>query len=137
MTEARDSTTPDGSTPEPTTPGHTSGAPDVDPDSAPETRGARPAPGLTSRGRVKSTRAGAWWTGLVLAAIIAIFFLVFIVQNSESVNIKFLGLEGSISLAVALLASAVAGALVVAVPGVARVIQLRRALAKSAKAARS
>lgn len=96
---------------------------------APTTPGA----GLNSRGRVKRTRASGLWVGLITAAILAIAFLVFIAQNSEKVSIKFIGFEGQLSLAIALLLSAVIGALVVAVPGIVRIGQLRRALRKNAK----
>jgi uncharacterized integral membrane protein len=58
---------------------------------------------------------------------------VFIAQNSEKVSIEFLGFEGRLSLAIALLLSAVIGALVVAVPGIVRIAQLGRALRKNAK----
>lgn len=94
----------------------------------------RPHAGLTSRGRVKSTRASGLWIGLVSAALLAVIFLIFIVQNSKKVTIHFLGFDGDLSLAVALLLSAVIGALVVAVPGIVRISQLRRALRRNAKA---
>jgi putative membrane protein len=71
--------------------------------------------------------------GLITAAVLAIGFLVFIVQNYEKVSIEFLGFEGRLSLAIALLLSAIIGALVVAVPGAVRIGQLRRALRKNAK----
>lgn len=93
----------------------------------------RPTHGFDSRGKVRTTRAGAWWTALVFAAVLSVLILVFIVQNGESVTIRFLGWEGELPLAVSLLAAAVAGALVVAIPGIFRIIQLRRALTRNAK----
>lgn len=96
-------------------------------------RPATPAAGLDRKGRVKRTRASGLWIGLISAAVLAVGFLVFIAQNSEKVSIKFLGFEGQLSLAIALLLSAVIGALVVAVPGIVRIGQLRRALRKNAK----
>jgi putative membrane protein len=112
---------------EPTAPAP--GRPSVEPDHA----GDRPAAGLDRHGRVKRTRASGLWVGVVTAAVLAIGFLVFIVQNSEKVSIRFLGFEGRLSLAIALLLSAIIGALVVAVPGIVRIGQLRRALRKNAK----
>lgn len=94
----------------------------------------RATAGLDRRGRVKRTRAGALWIGLVSAAVLAIAFLIFITQNSDKVTIHFLGFDGELSLAIALLMSAVIGALVVAVPGIVRITQLHRALRKNAKA---
>jgi putative membrane protein len=109
------------------------GGPGVD-DRAAVEPSSRPAAGLDSRGHVKRTRASDLWIGLITAAVLAILFLVFIAQNSDKVPIEFLGWEGRVSLAISLLLSAVIGALVVAVPGIVRIIQLRRALRKNAKA---
>lgn len=118
-------------TPDEPTPGRpapTTGGADAVPEAA-----APHAAGLDSRGRVKATRASGLWIGLVSAAVIAVLFLIFIAQNSEKVTIHFLGLDGELSLAISLLLSAVIGALVVAVPGIVRISQLRRALRKNAK----
>lgn len=102
------------------------------------TTGADPAPasasqaGLTGKGRVRRTRVSALWIGVVVAAVLAIFLLIFIAQNSDAVTIAFLGWEGQISLAVAMLLAAVVAVLIVAVPGSLRIGQLRRALRKNA-----
>lgn len=104
--------------------------PDVAEPSAPTERRSA---GLDRKGRVKRTRASELWIGLVTAAVLAVLFLVFIAQNSDSVTIHFLGWDGELSLAVALLLSAVIGALVVAVPGIVRIVQLRTALRRNAK----
>src|SRR5690349_11997044 len=72
------------------------------------------------------TRAGALWAGIVVSAVVLVLLLIFIVQNGDPVEIAFLGWAATLPTGVALLAAAVAGILVVAVPGVARIIQLRR-----------
>ncbi|HEX6195100.1 MAG TPA: lipopolysaccharide assembly protein LapA domain-containing protein [Jiangellaceae bacterium] len=82
-----------------------------------------PAPAERKLGR---TRASELWAGLIVAALVLIFLLVFILQNLDSVEIQFLGFSGSLPLGVAMLLSAVGGLLMVAIPGVARMIQLRR-----------
>ncbi|HET6874173.1 MAG TPA: lipopolysaccharide assembly protein LapA domain-containing protein [Acidimicrobiales bacterium] len=76
--------------------------------------------------RPHSTRASAVWTGLGVAVVLTILLLVFIVQNARSVPVHFLGVGGHFPLALGLLASAVAGALIVLIPGVIRMAQLRR-----------
>lgn len=86
------------------------------------------AAGMTSRGRIRSTRVGAWWTGLIIAAVLLVALLVFVAQNSHTVSVRYLGLHGEVSLAVALLLSAVTAVLIVAIPGTARILQLRYAL---------
>lgn len=69
---------------------------------------------------------GGLWVGLVLSAFVLIFLLVFILQNPTSVRIAFLGWDGVLPTGVALLFAAVAGVLLVAVPGSVRIGQLRR-----------
>jgi uncharacterized integral membrane protein len=80
---------------------------------------------------VRRTRTGGVWVGLVSAAIVLILLLIFILQNSHEVTIRFLGFHGQLSLAVALLLSAVCGVLLVAIPGTGRIVQLRRAVRKA------
>lgn len=98
--------------------------------------GRRRPSGLDDDGHVKGSRSGALYIGLILAAVLAILVLVFIVQNSESTTIRFLGFEGSLPLGVGVLLAAVAGMLIVALPGSMRILQLRRSLAKNEKRAR-
>jgi len=75
---------------------------------------------------VTRTRTGGLWTGLILSAIVLIFLLVFILQNNRPVVINFLGFSGTLPTGVALLLAAVAGLLLVAIPGGLRILQLRR-----------
>lgn len=81
---------------------------------------------------VTRTRTGGLWTGLILSALVLVVLLVFILQNQARVQITFLGLAGSLPLGVALLLAAVAGLLLVAIPGGLRILQLRRAARRSA-----
>ena len=75
---------------------------------------------------VRRSRSGGLWTGLILSAIVLIFLLVFILQNQDSVRITFLWFGGSLPVGVALLLAAIAGLLLVAIPGGVRMTQLRR-----------
>ena len=75
--------------------------------------------------RSNATRAGTVWVAVVVALILLVLLIIFILTNQSSVNIVFLGLESSLPLGVALLVSAVAGGLLVAAAGVARILQLR------------
>jgi uncharacterized integral membrane protein len=79
------------------------------------------------------SRSGGLWTGLILSAIVLIFLLVFILQNQISVTIRFLGFAGSVPVGVALLLAAIAGLLLVAIPGGMRILQLRRAARRAAR----
>lgn len=75
---------------------------------------------------VPLTRAGAAWVGVSAAAVVAILLIIFLVQNTHLVQVNFLGMSSSTSLALMLLIAAVAGVFITAVLGTARMIQLRR-----------
>jgi uncharacterized integral membrane protein len=84
-------------------------------------------PGIASlpTHRVKRTRAGGLWAGLVLAAVILLLLLIFILENGRQVSISYFGARAHSPLGVALLLAAVLGVLIVVIPGTARIIQLR------------
>lgn len=82
---------------------------------------------------LQRSRSGGLWTGLILSAIVLIFLLVFILQNQIAVTITFLGFQGSVPVGVALLLAAIAGLLLVAIPGGVRMMQLRRAARRAAR----
>jgi uncharacterized integral membrane protein len=65
-------------------------------------------------------------TGLIAAALALAVAMIFIIQNARAVSISFLGAHLRLSLAVALLFAAIAGALIMAAAGTARITQLRR-----------
>jgi len=73
----------------------------------------------------RPTRTGNIHAGLIIAAVLLVLLVVFLAQNAHTVNISFLGAHLHVSLAVALLAAAIAGALIVGVAGTARITQLR------------
>jgi uncharacterized integral membrane protein len=72
-----------------------------------------------------NTRIGSVWMAVAVAVVLGVALIDFIVQNTRSVRVEFFSATGQIPVAVALLAAAVAGALVVLVAGVARTTQLR------------
>jgi uncharacterized integral membrane protein len=82
---------------------------------------------------VKRTRTGGLWVGLILSALVLVFLLVFILQNNVPVEINFLGASGTLPTGVALLFAAIAGLLLVAIPGGLRILQLRRAARAGAR----
>ena len=67
-------------------------------------------------------------TALIVSIAALIVVLIFIIQNAHAVGISFLGAHLHLSLAVALLLAAVAGALVMAAAGTARITQLRQVM---------
>lgn len=74
----------------------------------------------------KGSRTGGAWVIAVLAAVVLLFLLVFILRNLGEVRISVLWMTVSLPLGVALLLAAICGALLVAIPGTGRIIQLRR-----------
>ena len=97
------------------------------PEAAPATDGGS---GRISPGR---TRVGGTWIGFILGALVLIFLLVFIVQNLVPIEVTFLGLRGTLPLGIWLLFAAIAGVLLLAVPGLGRLIQWRRATKRAGK----
>lgn len=81
-------------------------------------------------GKVRGSRFGGLWIGLIVAAVILVLLLIFILQNSQSVRIELFGWTWQASLAVAILLGVAAGALLVALPGTVRILQLRRQVRK-------
>ena len=128
-----DRSTTDGTAPATTKPDATAPRDTAPEAPAQQDEAARKRSGLTEKNKVRRTRVSGLWIGIVIAAILAVFLLIFIAQNSEDVTIKFLTWEGDVPLAVAMLAGAVVAVLIVAVPGSLRIAQLRRALRKNAK----
>jgi uncharacterized integral membrane protein len=85
--------------------------------------GARQA--LPPQHVVRRTRIGGFWLASGSFAVVLLLLLIFILENGRGVDVAYLGAHGHLPLGVALLLAAVLGAGMVAVPGAARVIQLR------------
>lgn len=76
--------------------------------------------------KVGPTRLSGAWTAAIVAVVLVVAMLIFILQNEREVPISFVSLHGHLPLGVALLFSAVIGAVIVLVCGTARILQLRR-----------
>jgi putative membrane protein len=77
------------------------------------------------RGRLR-TRISGMRAGLIAGVVALAVVMIFIIQNAHSVDISFLGAHLRLSLAVAIILAAIAGALLMAAAGTARITQLRR-----------
>jgi uncharacterized integral membrane protein len=97
---------------------------------------ASPATAQPAKRDRASTRTARAWTGTVAAIVLLILLLIFILQNTASVKINFLGAHGHVPFGVALLAAAVAGGLIVAIVGVARMGQLKLRARRAERAAK-
>jgi len=65
---------------------------------------------------------------LCAAALIAVALIIFMVQNTGTVAVSFLGTTGHTSLGLMLLIAAVGGILLTLILGSARIVQLRLAV---------
>jgi len=91
---------------------------------------AAPTPRRGSLG----SRIGTARTALIAGALVLVVVLIFIIENAHAVTITFFGAHLRISLAVALLLAAIAGALIMAAAGTARITQLRMAMRRNRRA---
>jgi lipopolysaccharide assembly protein A len=97
---------------------------------------APPPPRPPRDGRMR-TRISGMRTGLIAGVIGLIVVMIFIIQNAHAVNISFLGAHLRLSLAVALFLAAIAGALLMATAGTARITQLRRIMRRDRRKAQA
>jgi uncharacterized integral membrane protein len=75
--------------------------------------------------RFRHTRTSAVWAAVFVAVLFGVALVDFIAQNTRDVRVNFFSVSGRMPGAVALLAAALAGAIVVLAVGVGRVAQLR------------
>jgi uncharacterized integral membrane protein len=76
------------------------------------------------------------WVSIGFAVILLVLLIIFIAENSRKVTISFLGANGTLSLALAMLIAAVAGALITLLVGTTRIVQLRREVHRQHRAAK-
>jgi uncharacterized integral membrane protein len=75
--------------------------------------------------KIRRTGAGGVWVAMACFAVVLLLLLIFILQNSRTMGISYLGAHGHVPLGVALLLAAVFGVILVVLPGTARIIQMR------------
>lgn len=94
-----------------------------------------PSPATTAGKTAPRTRISSAWTAVAVGLLFLLALLIFIFQNLENVRVTFITLHASFPLALSLLSASVAGALVVLLLGVSRIVQLRRVARHHRKAA--
>jgi lipopolysaccharide assembly protein A len=83
------------------------------------------------------TRISAMRTSLIAGFALLTVVMIFIIQNAHAVNISFLGAHLRLSLAVALILAVIAGALIMAAAGTARIAQLRQIMRRDRRKPRA
>jgi uncharacterized integral membrane protein len=107
----------------PTTPSAETPAGQPAPDTTPQAPPQPPAP--PAQHTLKRTRISGLWVAVGCFAVILLLLLIFILQNSQKVDISYMGAHGHLPLGVALLFAAVCGVILVVLAGTARISQLR------------
>ncbi len=69
-------------------------------------------------------KTAAVWLSLILGAIVLILLLIFVIQNNVTATFQYFNAEFDLPLGVAMLLAAIAGALVMALVGSVRMIQM-------------
>jgi lipopolysaccharide assembly protein A len=119
--------------PQPATQAAQPDAPPPQPDTTttpPPQQQAGPPPPHT----IKHTRISGLWIAVGIFALVLLFLLIFILQNSRGVDISYLGAHGHMPLGVALLLAAVCGALLAILAAAARMAQLHSTARKHRRA---
>lgn len=75
---------------------------------------------------LRSSRTSRAWIAVVVLVVVVLLLVTFIAQNTQSVEVSFLGWDGTTPLSVALLIAAAAGLVVAVAAGALRIWQLRR-----------
>lgn len=75
---------------------------------------------------LRGSRTSGTWVAVIVLAVLLLLLAVFILQNTQKVDVAFFGWDGRAPLAATLLIAAAGGALVVASAGMLRIVQLRR-----------
>ena len=96
----------------------------TDPADAPQTSAGPPTTPTGSR--MPHTRTSAAWIAICTAALSFVVLIIFMLQNTRSVEVTFLWMHGTLPLALALFIAAVGSAILAMAVGVARITQLRR-----------
>ncbi len=117
------------------------------PNPAPEANPAT-APGLSDRERkaladyhkeqrkVKGSFAASTWAALIVGFLLLILLIIFILQNQQKAVMNFFSWTVEFPAGIAFLIFAIAGALIMALVGGWRMLELRRQVKKHAQAQR-
>jgi uncharacterized integral membrane protein len=108
-------------------------SPEPESESAPS---PAPASSALPQHKIQRTRVSGLWVATGCFAVLLLLLLIFILQNGDRVKINIFGANPTLPLGVALLLAAVLGALLVALIGAARVVQLRHTARRIARKAR-
>lgn len=96
-------------------------------------RPAAPEPAAELEPAGGGGKTAGMWIGLILGAIILVLLLIFVIQNNTTAGFQYFGAAFDLPLGVAMLLAAIAGALVMALVGSVRMIQMSFTIRKLRK----
>ena len=94
----------------------------------------RPDAGTPTKDPLRGSRTSGLWATVIALGLVQLLLIIFVAQNTQKVNVSFLGWDGQTPLAVALLIAAAAGLFIAAVAGSLRILQLRRRVKRGTSA---
>jgi len=97
------------------------------------TTGATPSHQPKPKDPLRGSRTSGVWVAVLGLLVLLVLMAIFILQNTQSVEVSFLGWTGSAPLSASLLIAVVAGMLLAVSAGALRIMQLRRRVKRSRK----
>lgn len=83
---------------------------------------------------LRGSKASGFWATVIALLVVLVLLAVFVLQNTQSVEISFFGWSGSAPLAAAMMIAAAAGLIIAIGAGTLRILQLRRRVKRVRKA---
>jgi uncharacterized integral membrane protein len=111
----------------------------ADPGAPPATDPSTPPPAsggsaTEPKDPLRGSRTSGLWSVVVLLVVLLVLLAIFVLQNTQKVEISFLGWNGTAPLAAALLIATAAGLVLAVAAGTLRILQLRRRVKRDRKA---
>ncbi len=91
------------------------------------------APARDGKDPLRGSRTSGVWTAVVALIVLLVLLAVFVLQNTQEVQVTYFGWEVQAPLAAALLIATAAGGLIVVAAGSLRILQLRRRVRRERK----
>lgn len=101
-------------------------APETDSETTSPPSQSAPSQSGQTRDPLRGSRTSGFWGSVVSLGVVLVLLIIFIAQNTRSTTVSFLGWDGNVPVAVALLIAATAGLFLATVAGSLRILQLRR-----------
>jgi uncharacterized integral membrane protein len=95
-------------------------------DPEPEQTEASTPPSASAQDPLRRSRTSSAWVAVVALAALLLVLVIFIAQNTQDVEVSFLGWEGRAPLSVSLLVAALVGIVLAVAAGSLRILQLHR-----------